>query len=58
MAACLLTAGAIVALSVATTTIAAQDAKTPEISPGELVRITVANEVAAAMRLTLKVAGL
>jgi hypothetical protein len=48
MAACLLRAGAIAALSVATTAIAAQDAKTPEISPGELVRGTVANEVAAA----------
>ncbi len=30
------------------TTISAQDAKTPEMSPGELVRVTVANEVAAA----------
>jgi hypothetical protein len=29
-------------------TIAAQDAKAPEVSPGELVRLTVANEVAAA----------
>jgi hypothetical protein len=47
MAACLLRA-AIVALSVATTAFAAQDAKTPEMSPGELVRVTVANEVAAA----------
>ena len=32
----------------AMTTISAQDAKTPEMSPGELVRVTVANEVAAA----------
>ncbi len=48
MVACLLRAGAIVALSVATTTIAAQDAKTPEMSAGELVRVTVANEVADA----------
>lgn len=39
---------AILALCVAATEISAQESKTPEISPGELVRITVANEVAAA----------
>src|ERR1700756_648685 len=39
---------AIVVLCVATTAMPAQDAKTPEVSPGELVRLTVANEVAAA----------
>ena len=38
---------AIVVLCVATTAMPAQDAKTPEMSPGELVRMTVANEVAA-----------
>jgi hypothetical protein len=32
----------------ATTTRAAQDSKTPEMSPGELVRVTVAHEVVAA----------
>jgi len=32
----------------AAATISAQDAKAPEISPGELVRVTVANEVEAA----------
>src|ERR1700736_3849915 len=39
---------AIAVLSVATTAMPAQDTKTPEVSPGELVRLTVANEVAAA----------
>jgi hypothetical protein len=39
---------AIVVLCVATTAMPAQDGKTPEVSPGELVRLTVANEVAAA----------
>jgi len=39
---------AIVASMTATTTISAQDSKTPEMSPDELVRATVANEVAAA----------
>src|ERR1700686_4272580 len=38
---------AIVVLCVATTAMPAQDTKTPEMSPGELVRLTVANEVAA-----------
>jgi hypothetical protein len=47
LAACLLRTGAIVALTAAPT-ISAQDAKAPEISPGELVRVTVANEVEAA----------
>ncbi len=47
MARCLLRTVAIMALS-AMTTILAQDAKAPEMSPGELVRVTVANEVAAA----------
>lgn len=47
-AAYLLRAGAIVALTAATTTLSAQDSKAPEMSPGELVRVTVANEVAAA----------
>ncbi len=37
-----------VALTTATMTISAQEAKTPEVSPAELVRITVANEIAAA----------
>ena len=37
-----------VALTTATMKVSAQEAKTPEMSPGELVRITVANEVAAA----------
>jgi len=35
-------------LGVATTAMPAQETKTPETSPGELVRLTVANEVAAA----------
>ena len=35
-------------LTAATTTIFAQDLKTPELPPGELVRVAVANEVAAA----------
>jgi hypothetical protein len=53
LATCLLKAGKIVAFAIvasmtATTTILAQDSKTPEMSPGELVRATVANEVAAA----------
>ena len=39
---------AIVVLCVATTAMPSQDTKTPEVSPGELVRLTVANEVAAA----------
>ena len=39
---------AIVASMTATTTFSAQDSKAPEMSPGELVRATVANEVAAA----------
>jgi hypothetical protein len=39
---------AIVALMTATTTIFAQDLKTPEMQAGELVRVAVANEVAAA----------
>ncbi len=47
LVACLLRTGAIVALRAAAT-ISAQDAKAPEISPGELVRVTVANEVEAA----------
>jgi len=37
-----------VVLTAATTTIFAQDLKTPELPPGELVRVAVANEVAAA----------
>jgi hypothetical protein len=48
LAACLLRAGAIVALTAATTALSAQEAKTPEGSPLDLVRATVANEVAAA----------
>ncbi|HEY6370361.1 MAG TPA: hypothetical protein VIX37_07260 [Candidatus Sulfotelmatobacter sp.] len=36
------------ALTVATTTISAQEANTPAMSPSELVRVTVANEVEAA----------
>lgn len=44
--ACVLRACAIVALTGAT--LAAQDTKAPEVSPEELVRLTVANEVAAA----------
>jgi hypothetical protein len=43
-----LRAGAMMALLAATTALAAQDPKPIEISPGELVRVTVANEVAAA----------
>jgi hypothetical protein len=43
-----LRAGAIVVLTTAATTIFAQDSKTPEMPPGELVRVAVANEVAAA----------
>jgi len=39
---------AIVVLCVATTAMPAQGTKPPEMSPGELVRLTVANEVAAA----------
>ena len=39
---------AIVVLCIATTAVPSQDTKTPEVSPGELVRLTVANEVAAA----------
>jgi hypothetical protein len=39
---------AIVVLCVATTPMPAQDTKTPEVSPAELVRQAVANEVAAA----------
>lgn len=39
---------AIVVLCIATTAMPSQDTKTPEVSPGELVRLTVANEVAAA----------
>ncbi|MGD1078917.1 MAG: hypothetical protein ABR881_11410 [Candidatus Sulfotelmatobacter sp.] len=41
------TLAAIVVLSAATPAISAQDAKNPEMSPGELVRVTVANEIAA-----------
>ena len=48
LAGCLLRAGAIVALTAATTTVSAQDSKATEMSPSELVRVTVANEVAAA----------
>ena len=44
----LLKAGLIVLLSAAATTVPAQEAKTPEMPPGELVRLAVANEVAAA----------
>src|SRR5579864_3549233 len=39
---------AIVILSAATTAISAQDSTPPEMSPAELVRLTVANEVVAA----------
>jgi hypothetical protein len=46
--ACWPTLAAIVVLSAATTAISAQASKTPEMSPGELVRLTVANEVVAA----------
>ena len=48
LAARLLRAGAIVALSAAGTTLLAQDSKAPEMPPGELVRVAVANEIAAA----------
>jgi hypothetical protein len=47
LAACLLRAGAMLAFIAATTTISAQESKPPEISAGELVRVAVANEVAA-----------
>ena len=40
--------GAILFLSAVTTAILAQDSTPPEISPGELVRLTAANEVAGA----------
>jgi hypothetical protein len=42
------TLGAIVVFFAATTAISSQEAKTLEMSPGDLVQITVANEVAAA----------
>src|ERR1700676_2386801 len=42
------TLGMAVGLAAATSGIAAQEATTPEMPPGELVRVTVANEVAAA----------
>jgi hypothetical protein len=48
LAARLLRAGAIVVLTATTTKLPAQDLKTPELPPGELVRVAVANEVAAA----------
>jgi hypothetical protein len=48
LAARLLRAGTIVVLSAATTKLPAQDAKAPEMPPGELVHVAVANEVAAA----------
>ena len=38
----------VVALTTVTSAMAAQEATTPEMPPGELVRVTVANEVAAA----------
>lgn len=41
-------------LAVATATVAAQTSKAPEISPDELVRSVVANEVAAANNATIK----
>jgi hypothetical protein len=52
-AAGVLGAGALVAFAIAasmtaTTKLPAQDSKTPELPPGELVRVAVANEVAAA----------
>lgn len=43
-----LTVALIVVLTAATTAISAQDSKTPEASAGELVRLMVQNEVAAA----------
>jgi len=46
-AAALLSACALIALSGATTALAAQETKAPELSPRELVRLTVANEIAA-----------
>lgn len=42
------TLGMAVVFTAATTVFAAQESQTPEIPPGELVRVTVANEVAAA----------
>lgn len=41
-------AGALAALLVATSALPAQEAKAPELAPGDLVRLSVANEVAAA----------
>jgi hypothetical protein len=46
--ACRLTLAVIVAMTAATSAIWAQDSKPSEMAPGELVRLTVANEVAAA----------
>src|SRR6202163_4124537 len=42
------TLGMAVGLAAATSGIAAQESQPPEMPPGELVRVTVANEVAAA----------
>jgi hypothetical protein len=47
LAASLLSACALIALAGATTALTAQDTKAPELSPRELVRLTVANEIAA-----------
>jgi hypothetical protein len=47
-AGCRLTLAAVVALTAATSALSAQDSKTFEIPAGELVRLTVAHEVAAA----------
>jgi hypothetical protein len=48
LAACLVRAGAVMALTAAMTALSAQEVKAPEMSPGDLVRATVKNEVAAA----------
>jgi hypothetical protein len=48
LAASLLSAWVLMALSGATTALAAQETKAPEMPPRELVRITVANELGAA----------
>jgi hypothetical protein len=47
LAARLLSASVLIALSGATTALTAQEIKAPELSPRELVRLTVANELAA-----------
>ena len=51
--ACVLS-GCVIGFLTAALTISAQDAKAPEVSPSELVRLTVANEVAAANNTKIK----